>query len=645
MCGIVGIFGSRDRVAIDAMVASIGHRGPDDEGSYFDDRVSLGHARLSIIDLSAKGHQPMFNPAGTIAIVFNGEIYNYQEERRTLVAAGWPFHSTSDTEVLLALYEREGDAFLSRLRGIFSFAIYDSRRGPGRERLLLARDQFGIKPLLYAETAQGLVFASELKAMLASGHVTRSIDREALRTLLTFGSVSQPQTLIEGVRHLPSAHKLVVDETGHHLSPYWALATDRIAGLRTSPYPVIRQRVRDAVVQSVEMQMVADVKVGAFLSGGVDSSLIVALMARHSGSQIETCSVGFETGASADDETEDAAEIATLLKTRHQRIVVGENEVSDHLLRFVAGLDQPSVDGMNSYFVSHATAQTVKVALSGTGGDELFAGYPWFAGMIPDFDAHVRRADSGVLGLLKAMFGATAAPAVPGESFTPAFLESYGRLYHCFGPAAAADLLSLATPRSMASDLLALDTLPGADVLDRVGALCLNGYTRNQLLRDIDATSMTNSLEVRVPFLDVDIADIAFSLSRDAKVAPGHTPMALGASYDESGVKRVLIDVAREFLPPDFFSRRGKRGFSLPFGDWMKGPLRDILEDTLSDDVVRRRGLFDPAVVADIKRQFLDGHRAWNGPWLLMVLELWMREVFDQNGPYRLPALAQTVAA
>lgn len=645
MCGIVGIFGSRDRVAIDAMVASIGHRGPDDEGTYFDDRVSLGHARLSIIDLSANGHQPMFNPAGTIAIVFNGEIYNYLEERRTLVAAGWPFHSTSDTEVLLALYEREGDAFLSRLRGIFSFAIYDSRRGPGRERLLLARDQFGIKPLLYAETAQGLVFASELKAILASGHATRSIDREALRTLLTFGSVSQPQTLIEGVRQLPSAHKLVVDETGHHLSPYWSLATDRIAGLRTSPYPVIRQRVRDAVVHSVEMQMVADVKVGAFLSGGVDSSLIVALMARHSGSQIETCSVGFETGANADDETEDAAEIATLLKTRHKRIVVGENEVSDHLLRFVAGLDQPSVDGMNSYFVSHATAQTVKVALSGTGGDELFAGYPWFAGMIPEFDANVRRTDPGILGRFKAMFGPTATPAVPDESFTPKFLESYARLYHCFGPAAAADLLSLAAPHAMASDLLALDTLPGADVLDRVGALCLNGYTRNQLLRDIDATSMTNSLEVRVPFLDVDIADIAFSLPRDAKVAPGHAPMALGASYDESGVKRVLIDVAREFLPADFFSRRGKRGFSLPFGDWMKGPLRDILEDTLSDDVVRRRGLFDPAVAADIKRQFLDGHRAWNGPWLLMVLELWMREVFDHKGPYRLPALAQTVSA
>ncbi|SDJ71331.1 asparagine synthase (glutamine-hydrolysing) [Bradyrhizobium lablabi] len=628
------------------MVASIGHRGPDDEGTYFEDRVSLGHTRLSIIDLSANGHQPMQNRAGTIAIVFNGEIYNYLEERQMLVAAGWPFRSTSDTEVLLALYEREGDAFLSRLRGIFSFAIYDSRRGPGRERLLLARDQFGIKPLMYAETPRGLVFASELKAILASGYVARSIDREALRTLLTFGSVSQPRTLIDGVRHLPSAQKLVVDEDGHHITPYWSFGTDRVAGLRKSPYPVIKQQVRDAVVHSVELQMVADVKVGAFLSGGVDSSLIVALMARYSGSQIETCSVGFESGANADDETEDAAEIATLLKTRHKRVVVGESEVSDHLLRFVAGLDQPSVDGMNSYFVSHATAQTVKVALSGTGGDELFAGYPWFAGMIPEFDAHVRRADTGILARLRAMFGSTASlPAHTDDSYTAEFLESYGRLYHCFGPPAAAELLSLATPRAMASDLLAFDQLPQADVLDRVGALCLNGYTRNQLLRDIDATSMTNSLEVRVPFLDVEIADIAFSLPRDSKIAPSHTPLAIGASYNESGVKRVLIDVAREFLPADFFSRRGKRGFSLPFGDWMRGPLRGILEDTLSDDVVRRRGLFDPAVVEKIKLQFLDGHRAWNGPWLLMVVELWMREVFDQTGPYRLPDVAHTVAA
>ncbi len=349
MCGIAGIFGSGDRAAVEAMVSSIRHRGPDDNGLYVDDRIALGHARLSIIDLTPGGHQPMFNAAGTIGIVYNGEIYNYREEREKLIRSGWQPRSTSDTEVLIALYEREGDAFLPRLRGIFAFAIYDRRRGPGRERLLLARDQFGIKPLIYAETPRGLVYASELKAILASGYVKREIDREALRTLLTFGSVTQPRTFVEGVRHLPAAHKLVEDETGRHVSSYWSFGVDRIAGLRTSRYPEIQEHVRDAVVRTVEMQMVADVKVGAFLSGGVDSSLIVALMARISGAQIETYSVGFEAGANADDETEDAAEVAALLNTSHMRIVVGGQEAADHLPRFVAGLDQPSVDGMNSY--------------------------------------------------------------------------------------------------------------------------------------------------------------------------------------------------------------------------------------------------------------------------------------------------------
>jgi asparagine synthase (glutamine-hydrolysing) len=610
------------------MVGAIRHRGPDDQGTYVGNRVTFGHARLSILDLSAAGHQPMFNAAGTIAICYNGEIYNYLEERQKLVASGWQFHSTTDTEVLLALYEREGDAFLSRLRGIFALAIYDSRRGPGRERLLLARDQFGIKPLIYAETPRGLVFASELKAVLASGYVDRTIDRDALRTLLTFGSVSQPKTLIDGVYQLPSAHKLVVDETGSQVSSYWSFGVDRVAGLRTSPYPEIRKHVRDAVVKSVEMQMVADVKVGAFLSGGVDSSLIVALMTRKSGSRIETYSVGFEVGAGADDETQDAAEIATLLNTKHTRIVIGGNEVSEHLLRFVSGLDQPSVDGMNSYFVCQRTAQSVKVALSGTGGDELFAGYPWFAGMIPGFDSRPSPVSPGLLARLKARF-ASQPSAGADDGYTSEFLETYGRLYHCFGPNAAAELLSLGSVRSMASDLLPLDELSNADVLDRVGALCLNGYTRNQLLRDIDATSMVNSLEVRVPFLDPTIADIAFSLPRVAKIAPGHTPLVPAASYNDSGVKRVLIDVAREFLPENFFSKRGKRGFGLPFADWLKGPLREILDDTLSEDTVQRRNLFDPSVVDNIRREFLAGHRPWNGPWILMILELWMREVLD----------------
>jgi len=618
------------------MVASMAHRGPDDQGLWAGARAALGQARLAIIDLSPGGHQPMLNAEKTIAMVFNGEIYSYQQERARLEAKGVRFRSTSDTEVLLALYEREGTEFLARLRGIFALAIVDGRRGPGCERLVLARDHFGVKPMLYAKTAAGYVFSSELKALLASDHVAREIDHEALRTLLCFGSVTQPRTLLAGVRQLPSGHVLMADESGERVEAYWQLGTDRVSGLRRASYGDIVAHVREAIVESVRLQMVADVPVGAFLSGGVDSSLIVALMTQAAGARIKTFSVGFEHGAAANDESEEAAEIAALLGTDHTRVEIGARDVEAHLLRFAAGLDQPSVDGMNAYFVSGRTGENVKVALSGTGGDELFAGYPWFAGVVGGPGDRATRSLAFV-ERLKASLGAGAGD--DGRlAADRAFLDSYGRLYHCFGPDRAAALMNANHVTPMADDLAPLDSLPDADVLDRVGALCLNGYTRNQLLRDIDVCAMAGSLEVRVPFLDPVIADIALSLPREAKLAPGGSPLTPGASYVESGVKRVVVDAARSFLPPEFFARRGKKGFSLPFSDWMGGVLRPVLDDTLSEESVRARGLLDPKAVAAERRLFLEGSVPWNGPWLLMILELWAREVLDRPGVQTLRA-------
>lgn len=616
------------------MVASMTHRGPDDRGVWIGPRAVLGQARLSIIDLSEGGHQPMSNSDGTVWMVFNGEIYNYREERRRLEQKGRSFRSSSDTEVLLALYETEGTGFLERLRGIFAIAIVDYRRGPGREKLILARDHFGVKPMLYAETPRGIIFGSELKALLASDYIERQVDREALRTLLCFGSVMQPRTLLAGVRQLPSGSVLIADESGVLTKAYWRPGVDRVHGLRARPYPDIIQHVRNAIVESVRLQMVADVPVGAFLSGGVDSSLIVALMAHEAGARIKTFSVGFANGANAYDETSEAAEMAALMGTDHTRVEVGEHDVEEHLIRFVAGLDQPSVDGMNAYFVSGRTGESVKVALSGTGGDELFAGYPWFAGVVGGPGDRSSRG-AAFLDQIKSSLGVTSTPDRAEDD--RAFLETYGRLYHCFGPDRAAALLGDNRVIPMSEDLSALDELPNADVLDRVGALCLNGYTRNQLLRDIDACAMAGSLEVRVPFLDPVIADIALSLPREAKLAPAGTPLMPGASYVESGVKRVVVDVAREFLPAEFFTRRGKKGFSLPFGDWMNGVLRPVLDDTLSAEVTAARGLLDPSAVAQVRRNFLDGRAPWNGPWLLMVLELWAREVLDKRGIQVLP--------
>lgn len=636
MCGIAGSYQRPDVDAVQSMIAAMRHRGPDDSGIYADDKAVLAQARLSIIDTSSGGHQPMAAADGLIQIVYNGEIYNFKSERLLLEEKGHVFHTASDTEVVLKLYEEYGETFLNRLRGIFALVIYDKRDGAGREKLLLARDQFGIKPLLYSQTDGGLIFASELKGLLASGRIERRIDSQALQQLLSLGSIYQPRTLVEGVSSLPAAHFMRIDHNGSHLQRYWSYGKDRVAGLRQLPYAEQVERFAAALTESVKLQMVADVPVGAFLSGGVDSSLIVALMAKEAGGHIKTFSVGFEDGAGAADESHEAAEIAQLLDTDHTRVVVTSADMVAHLDQFVAGIDQPSVDGLNSYFVSHAASQGVTVSLSGTGGDELFLGYPWFASVLNTVENTAAGTQSRFGRLLSRLpFGrAVAGKLAPGAVDSSEFREIFGRQYHCFGPDAAHGLLSSGrragvSPQSFAEDLASSDELTSGGWLDRSSVLCLNGYTRNQLLRDIDACSMAHSLEVRVPFLDVEIADFAFSLPTESKLSLTDRTLDPTASYAESGVKKIVCDVARRYLPGDFFDARAKRGFSLPYADWLKGPLKEILDDTLSRESVTRAGLFDPVAVERIHREFLAGNRPWSHPWLLMITELWRRQVLQ----------------
>ncbi|HEY3911335.1 MAG TPA: asparagine synthase (glutamine-hydrolyzing) [Stellaceae bacterium] len=635
MCGIAGIFRDRAPQAVRAMLAALRHRGPDDEGLYTDDAVTLGHRRLAIIDTSAAGHQPMSAAGGAIQIVYNGELYNFREQRAALEARGRTFRTQSDTEVVLALYQEFGEDFFTRLRGIFALALYDRRGGPGRERLLLARDHFGIKPLLYAETGGALVFASELKAMLASGRVAREVDSDALRQLLSLGSVIQPRTLVSNVSALPSAHYLIADRAGIRLRRYWSYQTDRVPGLRLRPYPEQVEQFAGVIGQSVIGQTIGDVPVGAFLSGGVDSSLIAALMAKEASGQVNTFSVGFEDDPDAVDESHEAAEIAAILGTRHSRVLVGAGEVATHMDRFVQGLDQPSVDGLNSYFVSYAAAQAATVALSGTGGDEVFLGYPWFAEIGRAFGTRPL-AGPGRLRRLGSLFGGRPAALAPEDGDGTGLRDAFGRLYHCFGPDLAHGLVaaerrgSLAA-RSFAEDLAAADELRSGGALERAGVLCLNSYARNQLLRDIDACAMAHSLEVRVPFLDPVVVDFALSLPPSAKMADPSRAAAPGASYQQSGVKRIVCDVARRYLPPEFFTRRAKKGFILPCGDWLRGRLATMLADTLSPATVKQAGLLDPAAVAETLRAFRAGNTHWSRPWLLMIASLWHSEVLTTS--------------
>ncbi|HEU4835981.1 MAG TPA: asparagine synthase (glutamine-hydrolyzing) [Pyrinomonadaceae bacterium] len=646
MCGICGVWG-KGRADVRAMIGAMHHRGPDDSGVLEDRNVALGMTRLAILDVSHAGHQPMASPDDQIRIVYNGELYNFREERAILEKLGYTFHSTSDTEVVLRMYEHYGDDFLLRLRGMFALAIHDKRHG--RERLLLARDQLGIKPLLYTRGRGQLIFASEIKALLASGLVAPEIDPVSLRLLLTHGAIVQPRTILRGVKMLLPGHRLIVNEGQESgVERYWSLGVDRRADLRTCSYEEQVDTLRDALEESVRLQMVSDVPLGAFLSGGIDSSLLVALMAKHtSGERLKTFSVGFEAEGEHIDETDQAQTTARFLGTDHSRVVVRGADVRDRIEQIALALDQPTVDGVNSYFVSAAARQRVTVAISGTGGDELFAGYPWFEQMA--FEETQRQASTWKSAAKSLLTSVARQPVL--DSLVPlrggyrfgTWRDDAGFLarYYAANPMfeapwtarlLARDLRNVAQAgRSPHHDLSAIDELPQGSVIDRVTGLCVRGYTANQLLRDIDAASMAHSLEVRVPFLDPVIADLALSLPDSAKLgsnprASNHAPR----SYREAGTKRILLDVAKDLLPPGF-DTRPKTGFSMPFNSWLKGPLRDVLLDTLSEETVTKRGLLDAQAVAGVRDQFLSGVTDWPQPWLLMMIELWCREVLDHG--------------
>ena len=645
MCGICGVWGEgRDEVR--SMVSALHHRGPDDRGILEDKHVSLGMTRLAILDVSHAGHQPMSSPDDQIRIVYNGELYNFREERALLEKLGYTFRSTSDTEVVLRMYEHYGDDFLLRMRGMFALAIHDKRSG--RERLLLARDQLGIKPLLYANINGRLIFASEIKALLASGLVEPEIDPVALRLLLTHGAIVQPHTILRGVKMLLPAHRLIVMEgQAPKVERYWSLGLDRRTELRARSYEEQIDEVRSELEESVRLQMVSDVPLGAFLSGGIDSSLLVALMAKHtSGERLKTFSVGFEAEGEHIDETDQAETTAHFLGTDHSRVVVRGDDVRDQIEQIAFALDQPTVDGVNSYFVSAAARRRVTVAISGTGGDELFAGYPWFEQMAFE---EMQRQSAPLKSAAKSLLTSVARQPVL-ESLVPlrggyrfgnwrddaGFLARYYAANPMFEAPWTARLLArdLRAPaqagRSPHYDLMGIDELPGGSAIERVTGLCLRGYTANQLLRDIDAASMAHSLEVRVPFLDPVMADLALSLPDSAKI--GSDPRAssyASRSYREAGTKRILLDVAKDLLTPGF-DTRPKTGFSMPFNSWLKGPLRDVLLDTLSEKTVSTRGLLDAQAVTGVRDQFLSGATDWPQPWLLMMIELWSREVLDK---------------
>jgi len=603
VCGIAGLLSfdssaNATHATVSRMVAAMRHRGPDGAGVLVDGACTLGHARLAVIDTTEAGRQPMSKQG--VHLVYNGELYNFQDQRLVLEEDGFTFVGRSDAEVLLALYLRHGESFLGYLRGMYAFALYDART----QTLLCARDPLGIKPFLYARNAQGFIFASELKALLASGLVSREVNRQGLHALLRYGSVPQASNILSEVHWLPPGHVL-------SLRPRETPSVRQFRAPRTGMHQLGRASWLDVVDQGKELitnavrrQLVADVPIGAFLSGGIDSSLLVALM-RQAHGHVRTFSVGFETGleTQSEDETDDATDVARHLDVHHTRVVVRQEDVARNLRNIAKALDHPTVDGVNSWFVSQAARKELTVAISGTGGDELFAGYPWFGAM---------------QSFTNAPWSIRLSRRLRGETF----LKAFDAQYHIFDHAAAARLCPDA-PAILARP----DPLRQAEPLSRVTGLLLNGYTRDQLLADIDTAAMWHGLEVRVPLLDEPVVDFALSLQPEAKIG-GCDLTAPEGSYAHSGVKRILAEIGRQLLPSGFLYRR-KRGFTLPFDGWLRSVLSTAMEELLAPSTVSRRGFFSAEVVAEVHWAFLRGAVHWTKPWLLMATELWAQEVLD----------------
>jgi asparagine synthase (glutamine-hydrolysing) len=632
MCGICGVVGIDSREAsepvIRRMMAAMLHRGPDEEGILFAPPVAAGMRRLSIVDL-AGGSQPVWNDAGTLAIVYNGEVYNFLELRAELESAGRRFRTRSDTEVVLRAYEEWGERSVERLHGMFAFAIVAMPQGrAGRAaRVFLARDRMGIKPLYYALVAGKLVFASEVRALLASGLVPAGISADAIPGYLLFGSVCEPQTLIEGVSSLPPGHCMAITaENRISAAPapkrYW----DAPAQMRESA-PAPARRTRTLLEKAVEGHLIADVPVGVFLSSGLDSTAIAALASRARAG-IHTFTVAFADADKDFSEAEIARRTAVRLKTDHRELTLSGDEVLNRLEEAIHGFDQPSMDGINTYFVSWAARQSgLKVALSGLGSDELFGGYGTFtsapkiaramrfAGMLPPpLRALVANALSKSNGLGPTPDASRKATAALRDSAALPHPYFFTRLL--FTPENAANGLRSAYAgwNNSPSCRWFADSAARARSMDdftAVSWLELRSYMLNTLLRDTDTMSMRHSLEVRVPFLDAPLVDYVLSLPEKAKrLAPRP--------------KSLLVEALRDVFPEEILAQQ-KRTFTFPWENWLRGSLGRRVAAGIADWSPSLEQQLPREFAEKVWRGYLAGRTTWSRPWSLYVLNEWVK--------------------
>lgn len=613
MCGIIGYASSKPPLSKEWLARGLklmNHRGPDDSGEYWSDdgRVGLGHVRLSILDLSAAGHQPMSNEKGNLSLVFNGEIYNHKELRRELLLDGFKFYSSSDTEVILAAYEKWGEQCVNRFNGMFAFAIYDQMLGS----IFLCRDRAGEKPLFYTSTNGQLRFASELKGLLADSSIPRKINKSAFDCFLAMGYVAGDECILDGFNKLPPAHAMkFIFATGEIKKwRYWSPPEN--SGVLSDDGDLVNE-LESLLDLAVKRQLEADVPIGVLLSGGVDSSLIVALAARNAG-RVKTFTIGFP-GHNNLDETKHARLIAERFATEHFEFQA-EDITVDLLPALARQYDEPMVDSsmIPTYLVSNLVRKECKVALGGDGGDELFGGYHhhsrllWMKDVLGQVPYSIRKAIS-----LSANY------ALPVGFKGKNYLKALGTDFTIDLPLVAShfdsDSRSRILKRSQYLDPISEEYMRSRiphqkDFLRRLTQMDFENYLPEDILVKVDRASMLNSLEIRSPFLDLDVIEFAFK----------NIPANLKCNHTE---RKILLKKLTEKLLPNEFDRTRKQGFSIPLAAWLKtGPFRKFFLDVLYDKDCFFNTKFVNSLIAGQDNGRANSERLFS----LVLFELWRRE-------------------
>ena len=613
MCGIAGIvhFTNEpvERSVIGKMTNAMAHRGPDADGFFVEQEVALGHRRLSIIDLSAAANQPFSDNSDRYRIIFNGEMYNYAEVK--LLIKDYPFRTTSDTEVILAAYIKWGPDCIQYFRGMFSFAIWDRQE----KEIFIARDRMGVKPLYYFLDESKLLFASEIRAILATGGPKRKINPAALKDYFNYQSVPYPHSMIEEIYQLEAGTWMKVKNGKIEKKQYWDL-TARHGGFDFSDEKKLHHHIKELLLQSVRRRLVSDVPVGAFLSGGIDSGIVVGLMAEAGDNKPNTFNVSFDEKEF--DESYYAEIIARKFRTHHTKILLKPASFLDELQNALNSMDTPSGDGINTYVVSKAIHQKgMKVALSGIGGDELFAGYPYFNQYLQlqqkkwlwKFPASIRKMAALNSGEKKARVLQLL------ENDSPAIANAYPVFRQIIAPTMINRLTTLNGALQFTSLESELNNRAGnleqLPLLSQVSAAEYLGYTQHTLLKDADQMSMANSLELREPYFDHDLIEFVLAIP-DSFKKPVYP-------------KSLLVESVKPLLPDEIVFRR-KKGFLFPWALWLKNELRSFCEEHINK--ISQRPFINGEQLQNYWLRFLKGDKniRWAEIWLFVVLEYWLEK-------------------